>query len=44
MFVLQGKGEMVTWWLTGESNAEFRDLASLTVASWTSVSPRWSRR
>jgi len=31
MFVLQGKGEIITWWLTGENNSQFPDLAPLTV-------------
>jgi len=31
MYVLQGKGEIITWWLTGENNSQFPDLAPLTV-------------
>jgi len=30
--LLQGKGEIITWWLTGESNAEFPDLAPPAVS------------
>jgi len=33
VFVLiQGKGEITTWWLTGENNPEFPDLAPTTVS------------
>jgi len=27
MLVMQGKGEVITWWLVGENNPDFPDLA-----------------
>jgi len=29
---VQGKGEITTWWLTGENNAEFPELAPPAVS------------
>jgi len=34
--LLQGKGDIITWWLTGENNTEFPDLAPPAVSRETS--------